>query len=251
MADAPRTANDTSDSTDRSMRVGREFLTLRERATDVIRRAIIDHRLPPGTHLKERELCEMLGVSRTSVREALRHLESEHLIRTVPHRGPTVVALTADDARKLYEVRAALEGLVGELFAGNASDQQITELRRLAADMSEAARQDEPHVTLATIEEFYRVLFEGADNSVCAQIITSLNSRIAVFRRLALASTRRRREMMAEIDRIVKAASVRDAEALKRACIRHVEAAHAVVRQQLAAGDNQRIPHPDGAVPQT
>ncbi len=234
---------------DRSMRVGRELLTLRERATDVIRRAIIEHRLAPGTHLKERELCEMLGVSRTSVREALRHLESEHLIRTVPHRGPTVVALTADDARKLYEVRAALEGLVGELFVRNASDDQIAELKDIADDMAEAAHQDNPYVTLAIIEDFYRVLFEGADNSVCAQLVTSLNSRIAVFRRLALADVRRRQEMMADIEEIVKAAAARNAEALKQACIRHVEAAHAAVRQRLAAGDEQQVQRRDGAEP--
>ena len=93
--------------------IERTSMTLRERAADVIRQAIIDHRLPPGTHLKERELCEMLGVSRTSVREALRHLETEQLISTVPHRGPVVVSLTADDARQLYQVRAVLEGRPG------------------------------------------------------------------------------------------------------------------------------------------
>jgi DNA-binding GntR family transcriptional regulator len=240
-------ASETSDGGDGSMRVGRELLTLRERATDVIRRAIIDHRLPPGTRLKERELCEMLGVSRTSVREALRHLESEQLIRMVPHKGPMVVALTSEDARKLYEVRASLEGLVGELFARNASDAQIARLRAIAAEMAEAARSDSAHVTLAIIESFYQVLFEGADNSVCAQLITSLNSRIAVFRRLALASAQRRREMMADIDEIVKAAVARDAEALKLACTRHVAAAYAAVRQQLAAGDDQRSPHREGA----
>ena len=108
-----------------SLLVERNRLTLRERAADILRQAIIDQRFPPGTHLKERELCDMLGVSRTSVREALRHLESECLIETVPHKGPVVVTLTMQDARELYQVRAALEGLAGELFAAKASDQQI------------------------------------------------------------------------------------------------------------------------------
>ena len=132
-----RDATTEPGSADASMRVARNSLTLRERTTEVLRHAIIDHRLPPGTHLKERELCDMLGVSRTSVREALRHLESEHLITTVPHRGPIVVTLTVDDARDLYKVRSALEGLVGELFATHASDDEIAELCRFARLMAE------------------------------------------------------------------------------------------------------------------
>ena len=55
-----------------SLRIQRESSTLREKAADMLRQAIIDQRFPPGTHLIERELCELLGVSRTSVREALK-----------------------------------------------------------------------------------------------------------------------------------------------------------------------------------
>ena len=220
-------------SADASMRVARNSLTLRERTAEVLRHAIIDHRLPPGTHLKERELCDMLGVSRTSVREALRHLESEHLITTVPHRGPTVVRLTADDARDLYKVRSALEGLVGELFATHASDDEIAELRRIARLMADAARRDRPEVTLAIVADFYKVLFDGARNQVCAQFIQSLNARISMFRRLSLASEGRAETMMIEVENIVDAAAARDPDALRRACIEHVEGACSAVMRQL------------------
>lgn len=231
-------------NTDESMRVGRQSLTLRERAADVIRKAIIDHRLPPGKHLKERELCEMLGVSRTSVREALRHLESEQLIETVPHRGPVVVSLTVDDAKDLYKVRAALEGLVGELFASNASDQQIAELSRIADKMSVAAHEDQADVTLSIVADFYRVLFDGANNQVCAQFIQSLNTRVSMFRRLSLSSDRRPETMMKEVEKIVAAAVARDPQALKQACIDHVEGACAAVMQRLSSEEeNQNRPN--------
>jgi DNA-binding GntR family transcriptional regulator len=218
---------------DGSMLVGRSQLTLRERAADILRQAIIDQRFPPGTHLREKELCSLLGVSRTSVREALRHLESERLIDTVPHRGPVVVTLTSKDARELYQVRAALEGLAGELFAANATDQQIAELRAIAARMAEAARDDPPDVTLEVVSEFYQVLFDGSQNKVCAHFIQSLNSRISMFRRMSIASRGRSVAMMDEIARIVAAAVARDAEALKRACIAHVEAAGTAAMSQL------------------
>ncbi len=220
----------------RADRIERKSLTLRERTADAIRQAIADHRLPPGAHLKEREICEMLGVSRTSVREALRHLESEQLIETVPHRGPVVVSLTEEDARDLYKVRAVLEGVVGEQFALNASDEQVALLRRLARGMSKSARKDTPQATLGIIADFYKVLFDGSKNRVCAQIVQSLNTRISIFRRLSLASKGRPKAMLQEVERIVSAAEARDPEALKQACIQHVEGACAAVMRQLAAG---------------
>ena len=218
-----------------SLLVERNRMTLRERAADILRQAIIDQRFPPGTHLKERELCDMLGVSRTSVREALRHLESERLIETVPHKGPVVVTLTMQDARELYQVRAALEGLAGELFAAKASDQQIAELRRASERMADAVRAGQAGATLEIVAEFYKVLFDGSDNRVCAQFLQSLNSRISMLRRLSIASAGRSVAMLAEVDAIVDAAVRRDADALKRACIAHVEAACAAAMSQLAA----------------
>ncbi len=220
-------------SSGRSMRVERNSLTLRERAADVIRQAIIDHRLPPGTHLKERELCEMLGVSRTSVREALRHLETERLILTVPHRGPVVVSLTAEDAKQLYQVRAVLEGLVGEQFALNSTREQIAELKRLAREMAMSARRDSPDATLEHIAAFYSVMFEGAGNQVCADILMSLNTRISILRRLSLASKGRPKAMILEVEAIVAAAEARKPDQMKQACIRHVEGACKAVLSEL------------------
>ena len=235
MSDQEAMSQNMPASGDGSLLVGREFLTLRERATDTLRRAIIDHRFPPGTRLRERELCDLLGVSRTSVREALRHLESEHLIETVPHKGPVVVSLTVQDASDLYQVRAALEGLAGELFATNATDRHIRDLRDAAEEMAAAAVAGEPETTLAIVAKFYQVLFEGSQNQVCAQFIQSLNTRIYMFRRMSLSSEGRIETMMKEVEDIVAAATKRDAEGLKRACIAHVEGACSAVMRQMSA----------------
>lgn len=213
------------DGSGRSMRVERKFLTLRERAADVIRQAIIDHRLPPGTHLKERELCEMLGVSRTSVREALRHLETERLILTIPHRGPVVASLSPAEAKQLYQVRAVLEGLVGEQFALNATREQVAELKRLSREMASSAKRGQPEATLEIISTFYAVLFEGSGNQVCADILMSLNTRISILRRLSLSSKGRPKTMIREVEAIVATAEARNPEQMKQACIRHVEGA--------------------------
>lgn len=175
----------------------------------------------------------MLGVSRTSVREALRHLESEQLIETVPHRGPVVASLSAEDALDLYRVRAALEGLVGELFASAATDGQVAELADLGKRIARAARQSAPEPILAEIEAFFGVLYDGSGSQTAADLVRRLNSRISIFRRLALSDEHRRGAMLRDVEAIVSAARARDAEGLRRACIEHVEAAAAAVMNQL------------------
>ena len=92
--------------------------TLRERALEAVRAAIISGQYRPGDHLGEVELASSLGVSRGTVREALRHLQQEGLV-TAGHRGMLRVnSLTPVEVRELFQVRAALEGLaVREIIA--------------------------------------------------------------------------------------------------------------------------------------
>lgn len=111
------------------LKVTRNIITLRQIVLDKLRDAIISSQLKPGQRLVERELCQALDVSRTSVREALRHLESEGLVQYVGQRGPSVSVLSQQDIKNIYELRAALEGLAGELFCERASDHQINLLQ--------------------------------------------------------------------------------------------------------------------------
>src|SRR5438552_16463065 len=107
-SDAALTVHDAPGATD--MRVVRNTVTLRQQVLEVLRGAILNFQFKPGDRLIERELCEMTGVSRTSVREALRHLESEGLVQNLPNKGPMVATVTADEAREIFEVRRVLEG---------------------------------------------------------------------------------------------------------------------------------------------
>ena len=90
------------------LRIVKERQTLQALTTQKLRDAILTGHFKPEQRLVERDLCEQTGVSRTSVREALRHLESEGLVERRPNEGIFVASVTLEEARQIYEVRAAL-----------------------------------------------------------------------------------------------------------------------------------------------
>ena len=122
------------------LRVARDAPTLRDLTTEKLREAIMARRFKPGEHLVERDLCERTGVSRSSVREALRHLEAEGLVERKGNRGLFVASITADEARQIYEVRAAIEPEMARLFAARATDDDLGKLQSSLDGMERAIR---------------------------------------------------------------------------------------------------------------
>ena len=120
--------------------------TIREHAEVRLRDAIVEGRLAPGERLVERELCEALGISRPSLREALRGLACEGLVQIVAHRGPAVAVITREQAAEIFTVREALEGMAARLLAARPDPgaiaqmrQSVRTLQRIAAGRMERA----------------------------------------------------------------------------------------------------------------
>jgi DNA-binding GntR family transcriptional regulator len=102
-------------------------------ATDLIRQAIIHGRVAPGQRLKEEELAQQLGLSRTPIREALLVLQSEGLVETAPNRGATVRAYDIPDLEDIYELRALLEGQAARRAATRIDATALEQLRASCA----------------------------------------------------------------------------------------------------------------------
>ena len=157
--------------------VDRTGITLRERTIATLRDAILAFRYLPGDRLTERELCEWTGVSRTSIREALRQLEAEGLVQVKPYVGPIVATVSLEDARQMYELRACIEGFAVRLFTERATDKQIKKLARVIERYPKALELT-PYDVIDVIDDMYDIIYEGCGNPFVADAMRSLRTRV-------------------------------------------------------------------------
>ncbi|MFW5832775.1 MAG: GntR family transcriptional regulator [Pseudomonadota bacterium] len=198
---------------------------LRSQVADRIREAMLQAALRPGERLRERELCEGLGVSRTSVREALRMLETEGLVTMVPNKGAIVTEAGVKEATDVYHTRAALEGLMVRLFVQRASDAQVARLEAIVEALEAGNRDFDLDQFRQHKTEFFRVLVEGADNAAAARALSAIHTRVAQFWATSLSNPSRPRESVAEVRRMMAAIRARDEEGAYAACQAHVRSA--------------------------
>ena len=218
------------------LRVDRDALTLRELTTGKLRDAILSLRFKPGEHLVERVLCEQTGVSRSCMREALQHLESEGLIERRGGRGLFVASVTTEEARQIYEVRAALEPEIGRLFAERASEGQIDELFASVEALGTAMEAHDVQMYVRSLDRFYEVLGAGSGNLVARRILQTLQGRMSYLRAVttAKASKSRERETIELMRGMAEAARRRDTLDVARRCRAFVERSAAFAIQVLS-----------------
>jgi DNA-binding GntR family transcriptional regulator len=219
-----------------SLRIKRQTTTLRQQVLEALRNAILDFQFKPGDRLVERELCAMTGVSRTSVREALRHLESEGPVENVANRGPTVATLTVEDARQIYEVRSALEGLAGALFAARANEAQRAALVAATRKLEDAFASGDRRRIRQQTSRYYDVLLDGSGNKFVGDMIRGLQARVMFLRSTSMSHPHRAPASLAEMQRITKAIQKRDPKATEAACRAHIEAARDAALAMLEQG---------------
>ncbi len=217
-----------------SLFIARTTPSLRQQVVDRLREAILSGQLEAGRKLVERELCESLGVSRTSLREALQHLQAEGLIVNIPHKGPMVASIGPDEARDIYAVREVLEAQAGAGFAVHATQEQIEQLRAALKRLQSRQVRASAGGLIEAKNAFYDILLEGCGNRVIGQVLTQLNNRVTFLRRLTLSESHRLEASLKELAEIVDAIESRDAKRASKLCAVHVQrAAESAMRQMV------------------
>jgi DNA-binding GntR family transcriptional regulator len=199
-----------------------------------LREAIIKGLFKPGQKLVEATLCEQLGVSRSSVREALRRLEAEKLIRIVPNRGPFVADIDLAEAEQIYHVRAMLEGEACYLYASRADAEGIKTMREALADFDRAAKSGDAIERLASTARFYDVILTGCGNKVIAEILEGLLARVNFLRARSMATAGRARHSARELREIFNAIEAHDARSARASAVAHVKQASEAARASFA-----------------
>ncbi|HEY5557429.1 GntR family transcriptional regulator [Acetobacterium sp.] len=155
---------------------------LREIVFETIRCAIITGELKPGQRLMEVQLAEEMGVSRTPVRESIRKLELEGLVKMVPRKGAYVTPMSVNDLREMMEIRRALEGLAAELAAQNASQEQIEQLYLANQRFGEAALENDEEGIIKYDMDIHEIIYKASGNLKLLQMINSLREQMQRFR---------------------------------------------------------------------
>jgi GntR family transcriptional regulator, trigonelline degradation regulator len=163
------------------MRVKTDSESLREKATNVIREAIMSLHYKPGEALVERRLCEETGVSRTSIREALRLLEAEGLVRREGTRGLVVAELSSEEVRNMFDLRLLIEIELLSRFADRATGEQLSRMSDLLDAAASSAERDSDEYP-RKITQFLQVIWDNSGNPIAAKLLGSLRGRTSYIR---------------------------------------------------------------------
>ena len=209
-----------------------------------LERMILSGELAPGAKLTEMALATRLGVSRGPLREAFRMLEEAGLVRTEKNRGVFVRDIPIDEAVEIFDLRAAMDELVGRRLAEHITAPQLKEVRGLVEQMEQAVKaKDTYHYHLLNLK-FHDRLVELAGNSKLTAIYRKLIKELSLFRRLNLADGWLMPISAGEHRAIVKAIASGDPEAAGRAMFEH-----AIESKERTIKNSQRPPPAHATAP--
>lgn len=186
---------------------------------------IRDAVLLPGARLREVELAERLGHSRTPVREAIRMLEADGLVGHLPRQGATVRVLDYPEVMELYEMRSVLEGTAARLAARAANDAELQQLAELNTEFA-AARDNQQAARLN--RQFHAMLLEAARNRFLLRSMRGLQKAMLILGPTTLLEADRAAVAVQEHQAVLEAVLARDAVAAEAAMRAHMESAQLV-----------------------
>jgi DNA-binding GntR family transcriptional regulator len=162
----------------RTLRLARN--SLKDQSTELLRSYIISGRIPPGTKLAERELADLLGISRMPARDALMDLEREGLVVSRPN-GRYVIELHSQDIEQLFEIRLVLERLAVSAAAANHSAQNCAALRANLDDMAAAIAANDRDGYVRADLEAHQLIWHQANNPYLLKMLNSIVGPIFMF----------------------------------------------------------------------
>jgi DNA-binding GntR family transcriptional regulator len=216
--------------------------SLHHELVDRLQMLIINAELAPGAKVPEKLLCDRFGVSRTPLREALKVLASNGLVRLEPNRGAWVTQVTEEEVEEVFPVLGALEALSGELACKRITDAEIDEVRALHEQMMKSYGDRDLGTYFAINQKIHRAILMAARNDTLTTSIQALSLRMQRARYLANMTEGRWYAAVQEHENILKHLLDRDGKRLARTLLDHMDAKRMSVTQWLAAQETPTAP---------
>ena len=218
-----------------------EDWSLTDRVHWLLKRTIIDGKIPLGTRLVEKDLANRLKVSRSPLREAIQRLQFDGLVRIVPRKESYVVEFSEKELLDIFQVRENLEGLAVQLAAVRITNEQLDAIERELVHVQEILSDDEASYPMESNRDFHDVILEASGNKRLADIMRMLQSPFQLLRRLSAAVPGRARSALNEYFGIFEALRARDGELVRKRTCEHIQNALASTIQVIEREGEDRI----------
>jgi DNA-binding GntR family transcriptional regulator len=214
--------------------------TLHEQVAHRLRQMLVEGRIAPGAKLNERELAELLNVSRTPLREAIKMLAAEGLVELLPNRGAIAVSLTEADVLNTFEVMAGLESLSGELAAQRITDVELAEIQAMQFEMMAAYTRRDLSAYYTLNARIHNAINAAAKNPVLATVYNQVNARLQALRFRSNQDGEKWKRALKEHERMIEALAARDTAGMRDVLLAHLRNKRDVVLEQLREAQAQR-----------
>ena len=202
-----------------------------------LRQRLIEGQIAPGAKLNERELSELLDVSRTPLREAIKMLAAEGLVELLPNRGAVAAQLDAQAVADAFEVIAELEGLSGELAAQRITESELAEIRALQYEMLAAFTRRDLSTYYRLNAQIHERINAAARNPVLAHTWRTVNARLQSLRFRSNFDERKWQHAVQEHETMVERLAARDAPGMRELMVQHLQHKRDVVLELMQRGE--------------
>lgn len=198
-----------------------KFTSLADKVFLRIESDILSGLYAPGTLLTELGLSKELDVSRTPIREAIRRLEQENLVKETP-KGHVVLGITQRDICDIYDIRLKIEGVATAMCAKNISDENLLKLKETLELQEFYTDKGEADKIKSADSEFHQIIFENCGSEIYSSILATLHKKVQLGRKASVSDSDRAKRAIKEHREIYNALLSRDEKLAEALAIQHV-----------------------------
>lgn len=196
--------------------------SLRGRVFNRLREDILSGKYESNEELREITIGAEMGVSRTPVREALRQLELEGLVKIVPNKGAVVTGISEKDIRDIYHIRSYLEGLCAKWACEHITPEQLEQLEETIYLSEFHARKKHMEQIVELDNKFHEIIYEASESKMLKHVLSDFHHYVERVRRVSLSDENRAIKSNEEHTKILEAIRAKDGELAERLAHEHI-----------------------------